>query len=117
LIKVTYFRSDDKFVSPTFFDGSFRWRRAVLEATHMLIENEFKTEETHPDYRIEVSSPKGHPIRVGSAWMAKSNRTGNDYVSVRVVAFDEAPTVTITSEGWRGSNSWFTKTMVLALER
>ena len=50
----------------------------------MLIENEYKTEQTHPDYRIEVSSPKGKPIRVGSAWMAKSARTGNEYVSLLI---------------------------------
>ena len=40
--------------------------------------------ETHPDYRIEVSSPRGKPIRVGSAWMAKSSRTGNDYLSLLI---------------------------------
>ena len=56
----------------------------MFDLDFMLIENVFKTEETHPDYRIEVSSPKGHPIRVGSAWMAKSNRTGNDYVSLLI---------------------------------
>ena len=31
-----------------------------------------------------MSSPKGKPIRVGSAWMAKSNRTGHDYVSLLI---------------------------------
>ena len=56
----------------------------MFDLDFMLIENAFKTEATHPDYRIEVSSPKGHPIRVGSAWMAKSNRTGNDYVSLLI---------------------------------
>ena len=56
----------------------------MFDLDFMLIENEFKTEETHPDYRIEVSSPRGHPIRMGSAWMAKSNRTGNDYVSLLI---------------------------------
>ena len=56
----------------------------MFDLDFMLIENAFKAEETHPDYRIEVSSPKGHPIRVGSAWMAKSNRTGNDYVSLLI---------------------------------
>ena len=56
----------------------------MFDLDFMLIENAFKTEETHPDYRIEVSSPRGHPIRVGSAWIAKSNRTGNDYVSLLI---------------------------------
>ncbi|MEM8572652.1 MAG: DUF736 family protein [Pseudomonadota bacterium] len=56
----------------------------MFDLDFMLVENEYKTEKTHPDYRIEVSSPKGHPIRVGSAWMAKSARTGNEYVSLLI---------------------------------
>jgi len=56
----------------------------MFDLDFMLIENDYKTEDTHPDYRIEVSSPKGKPIRVGSAWMAKSNRTGHDYVSLLI---------------------------------
>ena len=56
----------------------------MFDLDFMLIENDFKSEETHPDYRIEVSSPRGTPIRVGSAWMAKSNRTGNDYLSLLI---------------------------------
>ena len=56
----------------------------MFDLNFMLIENEFKVEQTHPDYRIEVSSPKGTPIRVGSAWMAKSARTGNQYLSLLI---------------------------------
>ncbi|WP_417729650.1 DUF736 family protein [Roseovarius sp.] len=56
----------------------------MFDLDFMLIENEFKSEETHPDYRIEVSSPRGKPIRVGSAWMAKSSRTGNNYLSLLI---------------------------------
>ena len=56
----------------------------MFDLDFMLIENGYKTEETHPDYRIEVSSPRGKPIRVGSAWMARSSRTGNDYVSLLI---------------------------------
>ena len=56
----------------------------MFDLDFMLIENAYKSEQTHPDYRIEVSSPKGHPIRVGSAWMAKSARTGNEYVSLLI---------------------------------
>ncbi|MCO6385355.1 DUF736 family protein [Oceanicola sp. 502str15] len=56
----------------------------MFDLEFVLIENEFKVEQTHADYRIEVSSPKGHPIRVGSAWMAKSNRTGNRYLSLLI---------------------------------
>ena len=56
----------------------------MFDLDFMLIENEFKSEDTHPDYRIEISSPRGKPIRVGSAWMAKSTRTGNDYLSLLI---------------------------------
>ncbi len=56
----------------------------MFDLQFMLIENDYKSEQTHPDYRIEVSSPKGTPIRVGSAWMAKSVRTGNEYVSLLI---------------------------------
>jgi uncharacterized protein (DUF736 family) len=56
----------------------------MFDLEFMLIENSYKSEETHADYRIEVSSPRGTPIRVGSAWMAKSSRTGNDYLSLLI---------------------------------
>ena len=56
----------------------------MYDLEFMLIENSYKAEETHPDHRIEVSSPRGTPIRVGSAWMAKSSRTGNDYLSLLI---------------------------------
>lgn len=56
----------------------------MFDLDFMLIENGYKTEDSHPDYRIEVSSPKGAPIRVGSAWMARSSRTGNDYLSLLI---------------------------------
>ena len=60
----------------------------MFDLDFVLIPNPFKTEATHPDYRIEVSSPKGKPIRVGSAWMVKSSRTGNDYVSLLINTHD-----------------------------
>jgi len=56
----------------------------MFDLDFMLIENEYKVEQTHPDYRIEISSPRGTPIRVGSAWMSRSVRTGNDYLSLLI---------------------------------
>ncbi|WP_299155192.1 DUF736 family protein [uncultured Tateyamaria sp.] len=56
----------------------------MFDLDFMLIENDYKVEQTHPDYRIEVSSPKGKPIRVGSAWMTKSVRSGNEYLSLLI---------------------------------
>ena len=60
----------------------------MFDLDFVLIPNTFKSEGTHPDYRIEVSSPRGKPIRVGSAWMARSSRTGNDYVSLLINTLD-----------------------------
>ncbi len=56
----------------------------MFDLEFMLIENSWKTDANHPDYRIEISSPRGTPIRVGSAWMQKSNRTGNEYMSLLI---------------------------------
>ena len=56
----------------------------MFDLEFMLIENSFKQDANHPDYRIEVSSPKGHAIRVGSAWMQKSVKSGNEYLSLLI---------------------------------
>ncbi|ABD57136.1 DUF736 family protein [Jannaschia sp. CCS1] len=56
----------------------------MFDLDFMLIENGYKTEESHPDYRIEIRSLRGTPIRVGSAWMAKSAKTGNEYLSLLI---------------------------------
>ncbi len=52
-----------------------------IEIDFMLIENEYKSDDNHPDYRIETPSPKGVPIRLGSAWLQQSDK-GNDYISL-----------------------------------
>lgn len=56
----------------------------MFDLNFMLIENDYKTAEKHPDYRIEISSPNGTAIRVGSAWLATSEKTGNDYISLLI---------------------------------
>lgn len=56
----------------------------MFDLNFMLIENDYKSNEKHPDYRIEISSPNGTAIRVGSAWLAKSDKTGNDYISLLI---------------------------------
>ena len=79
----------------------------MFDLDFMLIENGYKTEETLPDYRIEVSSPRGTPIRVGSAWMAKSNRTGNDYVSLLINTPDGDLRVNaVQNDEQRGGNTF-----------
>ena len=79
----------------------------MFDLDFMLIENEYKTEETHPDYRIEVSSPRGVPIRVGSAWLAKSLRTDNDYLSLLINTPDGDLRVNaVQNEEQRGGNTF-----------
>jgi uncharacterized protein (DUF736 family) len=79
----------------------------MFDLDFMLIENGYKTEETHPDYRIEVSSPRGTPIRVGSAWMAKSSRTGNDYLSLLINTPDGDLRVNaVQNDEQRGGNTF-----------
>ena len=51
----------------------------------VLIPVEDKQDEKHPDFRMEVTSPSGHVIRIGSAWKAVSDR-GNDYFSLSFYA-------------------------------
>ena len=56
----------------------------MFDLEFALIENSYKQDANHPDYRIDISSPRGTPIRVGSAWMQKSARTGNEYLSLLI---------------------------------
>ena len=43
-----------------------------------MVPNTFKAKKSHPDYHVEVRSPRGRIIRIGSAWKAISKR-GNEY--------------------------------------
>ena len=53
----------------------------MFDLDFTLVANELKTEETHPDYRIEITSPKGHVIRIGSSWLAQSKESSHDHLS------------------------------------
>ena len=44
--------------------------------------NEFKASDDHPDWHIEVKSPAGVGVRMGSIWNQEADRTGNEYLSV-----------------------------------
>ena len=46
-----------------------------------MVPNTFKAKESHPDFHVEVRSPRGRTIRIGSAWKATSQR-GNDYFQI-----------------------------------
>ncbi|MEM1396148.1 MAG: DUF736 family protein [Pseudomonadota bacterium] len=49
-----------------------------------LTPNPYKKKETHPDYEVNTKTPRGRDIRIGSAWNATSERTGNEYLSIVV---------------------------------
>ena len=44
--------------------------------------NAFKSSDDHPDYHIEVKSPAGVAIRMGSIWKATADRSGMEYLSM-----------------------------------
>ena len=46
-----------------------------------MVPNTFKAKDSHPDFHVEVRSPRGRAIRIGSAWKATSQR-GNDYFQI-----------------------------------
>ena len=50
-------------------------RLAVVPNTH-------KTADNHPDYQIEVRTPRGRTLRVGSIWSAVSERSKRAYYSI-----------------------------------
>lgn len=47
-----------------------------------VVPNAYKTADNHPDYQIEVRTPRGRTMRVGSMWSAVSERTKNAYYSI-----------------------------------
>ena len=46
------------------------------------VENAHKTDENHPDWHMEVRSPAGRVVRMGSIWRATSERSGKAYLSI-----------------------------------
>ena len=79
----------------------------MFDLEFILVRNDYKTEETHPDYRIETSSPKGAAIRVGSAWMQKSAQSGNEYISLLINTPDGDLRVNaVQNEAQRGGNAF-----------
>lgn len=78
-----------------------------LDLDFTLIENAYKTEEKHPDYHIVMSSPKGVEIRIGAAWMAQGQNSGNDYISLLINTPDGDLRVNaVQNEEQRGGNTF-----------
>ena len=47
-----------------------------------VVENAYKTADNHPDYHLEVRTPRGRTMRVGSMWSAVSERSKRGYYSI-----------------------------------
>jgi len=79
----------------------------MIDLDFSVVENDFKTEETHPDYHLQISSPKGNTIRIGSAWMAQAKESGNDYISLLINTPDGDLRVNaVQNEEQRGGNTF-----------
>ena len=46
------------------------------------MENAYKSADNHPDYHLEVRTPRGRTMRVGSMWKAVSEKSGRSYYSL-----------------------------------
>ena len=47
-----------------------------------VVENAYKSADNHPDYHLEVRTPRGRTMRVGSMWKAVSEKSGRSYFSL-----------------------------------
>ena len=47
-----------------------------------VVSNGYKTAENHPDYHLEVRTPRGRTMRVGSMWKAISEKSKRSYFSL-----------------------------------
>lgn len=79
----------------------------LFDMAFILVENNYKSDDNHPDYKIEVSSPNGTPIRIGSAWMQQSKTSGNDYITLLINTPDgELRVNCVQNEEQRGGNTF-----------
>ena len=46
--------------------------------------NAYKTADNHPDFHLEVRTPRGRTLRVGSMWKAVSDKSGRAYFSLAI---------------------------------
>ena len=47
-----------------------------------VVENAYKSADNHPDYHLEVRTPRGRTLRIGSMWKAVSEKSGRAYYSL-----------------------------------
>lgn len=46
--------------------------------------NAYKSADNHPDYHLEVRTPRGRTLRIGSMWKAISEKSGRAYFSIAI---------------------------------
>lgn len=51
-------------------------------ASLAVVENAYKSADNHPDYHLEIRTPRGRTMRVGSMWKAVSEKSGRAYFSL-----------------------------------
>lgn len=79
----------------------------MFDMEFIVVPNAYKSEDTHPDYHIEQSSPAGVAIRTGAGWMAKSKASGNPYITLLINTPDGQLRVNaVQNEAQRGSNTF-----------
>ena len=49
-----------------------------------VVENAYKTADNHPDYHLEVRTPRGRSLRIGSMWKAVSEKSLRAYFSLAI---------------------------------
>ena len=49
-----------------------------------VVENAYKSADNHPDYHLEVRTPRGKALRVGSMWKAVSEKSKREYFSLSI---------------------------------
>ena len=49
-----------------------------------VVRNAFNTADSHPDFHLEVKTPRGRVLRIGSMWSATSEKSGRDYFSLSI---------------------------------
>lgn len=47
-----------------------------------VVPNGYKTADNHPDFHLEIRTPRGRTMRVGSMWKAISEKSGRSYFSL-----------------------------------
>lgn len=79
----------------------------TMDLSFVLVANTHKAEDKHPDYHIEMTSPKGVAIRIGAAWKAQGAQSGNAFISLLINTQDGDLRVNaVQNEAQRGGDTF-----------